>query len=179
MMGSHQLLSKQRLYEEAAAVPLIVVPPGAKKGLDKEHLVSGLDILPTALDYAGIAAPASLKGLSLKPLVEGKSAPWREFVASETSADGEARMIRTARYKYIVYSTGEDREQFFDVEKDPGEVKNLIAASAQAGEVARHRGLLEQWMKDTKDIFGKTPAPVKDKKDKKSGAVDREKQLKE
>jgi arylsulfatase A-like enzyme len=155
MMGSHQLLSKQRLYEESAAVPLIIAPPGAKKGLDKEHLVSGLDILPTVLDYASIAAPTSVQGLSLKPLVEGKSAPWRKFVASETSADGEARMIRTARYKFIVFATGDDREQFFDLEQDPGELKNLIADSALAGEVARHRGLLEQWMNDTKDTFKK------------------------
>jgi len=30
--------------------------------VDKPHLVSGLDIMPTLLDYAGIAAPASLEG---------------------------------------------------------------------------------------------------------------------
>ncbi|MCX6910965.1 MAG: sulfatase-like hydrolase/transferase, partial [Verrucomicrobia bacterium] len=144
MMGSHQMVTKQKLYEEAAAVPLIVAPPAAKPAVDSQHFVSGLDILPTLLDYAGIAAPSSLEGRSLRPLVEGKPVPWREYVASECSSGGDARMIRTARYKYIAFASGEDREQFFDMEKDPGEIKNLIADSALSGEVARHRGLLQQ-----------------------------------
>jgi arylsulfatase A-like enzyme len=96
--------------------------------------------------------------------LEGKPVPWREHVASECSSGGDARMIRTARYKYIAFARGENREQFFDMEKDPGETKNLIADGALAGEVARHRGLLEQWLKDTQDAFGKEPPPLKGKK---------------
>jgi arylsulfatase A-like enzyme len=164
MMGSHQMVTKQKLYEEAAAVPLIVTPPAAKPAVDSQHFVSGLDILPTVLDYAGVAAPSSLRGRSLRPLLEGKPVPWREHVASECSSGGDARMIRTARYKYIAFARGENREQFFDMEKDPGETKNLIADGALAGEVARHRGLLEQWLKDTQDAFGKEPPPLKGKK---------------
>ncbi|MBI5820692.1 MAG: sulfatase-like hydrolase/transferase [Verrucomicrobia bacterium] len=169
MMGSHQMVTKQKLYEEAAAVPLIVAPPASKPAVDSQHFVSGLDILPTLLDYAGIAAPSSLEGRSLRPLVEGKAVPWREYVASECSSGGDARMIRTARYKYIAFASGEDREQFFDMEKDTGEMKNLIADSVLAGEVARHRGLLQQWLQDTKDTFGKELPPTKNKKDRAGG----------
>ena len=64
-------------------------------------------------------------------------------------------MIRTSRYKYILFAQGENREQFFDLKKDPGEMKNLIANSALAGEVARHRGLLQEWMRTTGDVSGK------------------------
>lgn len=164
MMGSHQMVTKQKLYEEAATVPLIVTTPGGDGRVDSQHFASGLDILPTMLDYAGIAAPPSLQGRSLRPLVEGKTIPWRDFVASECSTGGDARMIRTARYKYIAFARGEVREQFFDLEKDPGEMKNLVADSALAGEVARHRSLLQQWMADTKDTFGREPASLKSKK---------------
>lgn len=164
MMGSHQMVTKQKLYEEAAAVPLIVAPPGAKPGVDAEHLASGLDILPTLLDYAGIVAPASLEGRSLRPLVEGKTIPWREFVASECCTGGDARMIRTAHYKYIAFGRGENRELFFDMEHDPGETGNLIADATLAKEVTRHRGLLKQWMQDTKDTFGKWPTQAGNKK---------------
>jgi len=69
----------------------------------------------------------------------------------------EARMVRTARYKYIVFAAGTNREQFFDMENDPGELKNLIAVPALAGETARHRHLLEQWRKETHDEAGKRP----------------------
>ncbi len=170
MMGSHQMVTKQKLYEEAATVPLIVAPPGAGGRVDSQHLASGLDILPTLLDYAGIPAPGSLQGRSLRPLVEGKTLPWRDFVASECDSGGESRLIRTARYKYIVFARGENREQFFDLEKDPGETKNLIADPALVDEVARHRGLLEQWVKETRDAFGKAPAPKKNKKNRSSEA---------
>ncbi|MCX7007235.1 MAG: sulfatase-like hydrolase/transferase [Kiritimatiellaeota bacterium] len=166
MMGSHQMFHKQKLYDEAAAVPLIVAPPGAKPAVDAPHLASGLDIMPTLLDYAGIAAPASLEGRSLRPLVDGKQVAWRDFVASECSTGGDARMIRTARYKYIAFARGENRELFFDMEQDPGEMKNLVAESALAAEVTRHRELLKQWLLDTKDNFGKEQPPLKGKKDK-------------
>ena len=148
---------------------MIVAPPGGKAGVDKQHLVSGLDIMPTLLDYAGIAAPASLEGKSLRPLVEGKEVPWRDFVVSEVNVSFEARMVRTARYKYIVFASGENREQFFDMEKDPGELKNLIADPALAGEVARHRKLLEQWREETRDEIGKRPAVEKGRRGKNKG----------
>ena len=51
-----------------------------------------------------------------------------------------------------------DREQFFDMENDPGELQNLIAAPSLAGEVARHRKLLEQWRAQTRDEIGRRPA---------------------
>jgi choline-sulfatase len=158
MMGSHRMVTKQKLYEEAAAVPLIVAPPDAKAGVDKTHLVSGLDIMPTLLDYAGIAAPASLEGKSLRPLVEGKDVPWRDFVVSEVNVSAEARMVRTARFKYVVFAAGDDREQFFDMEQDPGEMTNRVADPALAAEVARHRVLLDRWRKETRDSIGQQPA---------------------
>ena len=166
MMGSHLMVTKQRLYEESAAVPLVVAAPGAKPAVNKQHLVSGLDVLPTLLDYAGMAAQSSLRGQSVRPLVEGKSVPWREFVAAETATYPEARMIRTARYKYIVYAEGDNREQFFDMETDPLELKNLIADNSLTGEIERHRGFLHQWMQETKDEFGRMSAKPKTKKGK-------------
>jgi len=153
MMGAHGLVTKEKLYEESVAVPLIIAPPAAAPGVDRSHLVSGLDLMPTLLDYAGISLPSSLEGRSLRPLVSGKTMPWREFVVSENCYP-ETRMVRTSRYKYIFFAHGENREQFFDLENDPGEMKNLVDDAAVAGEVKRHRRLLQEWMRNTKDAFG-------------------------
>lgn len=168
MMGSHQMVTKQKLYEESAAVPLIIAPPNSTPRVNQHHLVSGLDLMPTFLDYAGIAAPASLEGRSLRPLVEGQAVPWREFIASE-AMEPEARMIRTSRYKYICFGKGENREQFFDEDKDPGELHNLIDNAQLAGEVARHRTLLQAWMQTTKDTFGKGPEVLSEVKRRENG----------
>jgi arylsulfatase A-like enzyme len=163
MMGSHHMITKQKLYDEAAAVPLIVAGPGTAAQVDQTHLVSGLDILPTLLDYAGIVAPPTLLGKSLRPLVAQQAVPWRDFVASETLSAVEARMIRTARYKYILFAQGQNREQLFDLEADPGETRNLAAEPAAKAELERHQALLKEWMQTTKDEFGKSPVVKKRK----------------
>ncbi len=167
MMGAHQMVTKEKLYEESAAVPLIIAPPNATPRVDQQHLVIGLDIMPTFLDYAGIEAPASLRGRSLRPVVEGNAGEWREFVAAETM-EPEARMIRTARYKYICYGEGDHREQLFDMQSDPGELRNLINDVTLAAEVARHRTLLQDWMKSTNDTFGKGPQKLAEVKRRES-----------
>ena len=162
MNGSHRQTTKTKFYEESAAVPLIACVPGVtgKGSVDRTHLVSGLDILPTMCDYAGAAAPASLLGRSLRPLIEGRQAPWRDAVFAELVAGRTAaRMVRTARHKYVVYAAGAGPEQLFDLDADPGETKNLAAAPDAAAEklLAEHRALLKQWCARTNDAF---PVPA-------------------
>jgi choline-sulfatase len=154
MSGAHGMVSKQKLYEESVAVPLIIAAPGTRPGVDRQHLVGGIDLMPTFLDYAGIAAPGSLEGCSLRPLVEGKGVAWRDFIAAETFGP-ESRMIRTDRYKYIAFADGERREQLFDEETDPGEIRNLVDDPRMVDVLARHRRLLEQWMAASGDLVGK------------------------
>ena len=67
--GRHQNVQKWHPYDEAARVPMIVVPPGAANAgrRDAEHVVSGLDVAPTLCDYAGIEPPPKYRGRSLRP----------------------------------------------------------------------------------------------------------------
>jgi choline-sulfatase len=58
--GAHRLEHKSTFYEEAARVPFIVSLKGVTKpGLvDRTHVVSsGLDLIPTLCDFAGITVP--------------------------------------------------------------------------------------------------------------------------
>lgn len=158
--ASHQWAAKLTLYSEPVDVPFIVTQFGSTPEgvVDNDHLVSGLDILPTMLDYAGLDIPAACQGRSLKPVVEGRSVDWRDFVVTELAIDPndpvkQGRMLRTAKYKYNVYGYGARNEQFFDLEADPGEMNNLIDQSGVQPEVERHRKLLKQWMDDTNDPF--------------------------
>jgi len=152
MDGSHRLGYKNEFFEEAARVPFIVSLKGVTKpGLvDNQHLVSsGLDLIPTLCDFAGIKAPHTLLGHSVRALAEGCAAQdWRPYVASELAG---GRMICSGRYKYCVYAKGERREQLVDLEKDPGEMKNLAADPAYADILARHRQYLREWVKTNND----------------------------
>jgi arylsulfatase A-like enzyme len=59
--------------------------------------------------------------------------------------NGSSRMVRTARYKYVVYASGARREQLTDLVADPGEMKNLALNPQAAPVLAEHRRLLREW----------------------------------
>ena len=79
-----------------------------------------------------------MQGVSLRPLIEGKDVPWRDFAFAESNY--WARAIVAERFKYVMgyrpqpeedfIPPGPDPdavglEQLFDLRDDPGETKNL------------------------------------------------------
>ncbi len=140
----HGNVQKHFPYEEAVKVPMIVSAPGmARAGRqDTEHLVSGLDVMSTLCDYAGIPAPTRARGLSLRPLVEGREVKWRSHVVAEAQEVG--RMVRTAQYKYVLYQN-DPVEQLFDIKADPWEMSNLYRDARYASVRTEHRRLLAEW----------------------------------
>ena len=64
MMGSHQLLAKCVMYEEAVRVPWIVRLPGQTKGRRVSGPVSQIDMVPTLLELLGADVPERLPGQS-------------------------------------------------------------------------------------------------------------------
>jgi choline-sulfatase len=155
MDASHRLASKGLLYEESVGVPLILKYKGAIPAgkADQTHLVStGLDLLPTICDYAGVQKPTHLLGKSLRPLAEGKRVKqWRSYVASENSW---SRMIRSQRYKYCAYSSTDSMESLVDMENDPGEMRNLFDVPQFQDVLAEHRRFLAEWVEISNDREG-------------------------
>jgi arylsulfatase len=78
MMGSHRLLAKCVMYEEAVRVPLLVRLPGQREGQTISTPVSQVDLLPTLLDYMGQPLPEHRQGESLRPLMEGEEVAPRD-----------------------------------------------------------------------------------------------------
>lgn len=146
LAGHHRLASKKFFYEESARVPLLMKFGGAIPAgqVDTMHLIStGLDLLPTFCDYAGIEPPPGLLGRSLRGLAEGRQVTgWRRFVAVESRT---WRMVRSARYKYAVYDRGENSEWLGDLEDDPGELRNRAAEAGAAATLQEHRAWLKAW----------------------------------
>jgi len=154
--AAHRLEHKSFPYEEAARVPLIVSFPGhtPRGRVDREHLiVSGVDLLPTLCDFADIEPPKGLPGRSIRPLAEGREPDdWRDQVVVESAF---ARMVRTARYKYIVYQDGPNREQLIDLQEDPGEMVNLAGDPAHEELLNEMRARLARWVDDYGDRIGR------------------------
>lgn len=162
--GAHGFNQKRVFYEESARVPLIVAWKGKTIGGTCTKLVNtGIDILPTLLDCAGMERPRKLTGHSVWPLALGKPvSEWRDFVVVQNNleqtgeVDGfkptmEGRMVRTDRYKYCIYSRGNQRESLVDMQADPGEIKDLATDPAHRKTLLEHRELLAKFSKDHND----------------------------
>lgn len=162
-IAAHHWNQKQVLYEETTRVPLIMAKKNLKKAgttEDRFFVSTGIDLMPTILDFAGIPVPESLPGLSLKPALDGGRMPERDYIVVETAfaeADVHAgyygRMIRTHQFKYIVYNKGSIREQLFDMNKDPGETNNLAFKDEYHDVLVSLRFRLTEWAKKTNDNF--------------------------
>jgi tetratricopeptide (TPR) repeat protein len=117
------------IYQSTLAVPLIFHWPAGSTGFAAraDEPVSLLGIAPTILEIANTPAPPSFQGKSLAPIARGaKSASLEEVYA--TSFYGRNHFntsalwsMRKGRYKYI----HAPRPEFYDLQNDPKEQKNL------------------------------------------------------
>jgi len=158
--AAHHWAAKLSFYEEASTVPFIIrwkghIPEGV---INRNQLVSGIDVTPTLCDYAGIKNPPAFTGKSLRPILENPYAQLREYLVVELADDKEdstrhARMIRNLRYKYNLYNQGERNEQLFDLWKDPGETQNLAEEPTYEPVKTELKKALDNWMEETNDDF--------------------------
>lgn len=65
MMGSHKIVAKCVMYEEAVRVPMIIRLPGQQEGRRIMGPMSQIDVVPTLLDLMGQSVPSELQGKSL------------------------------------------------------------------------------------------------------------------
>ncbi len=170
--GAHGLRGKQWPYEESTGIPMIVSDPRHpdRAGAVIEDPVSTEDLFPTILGLAGLKSRDVLPGENLAPLIHGnvgrleREGVMLEFVAElrqgMTFHDWVWRGFRSARYKYTVRGDnhGGGPWQFFDLENDPWEQRNLLDDPAYRGEIIRHHDLLLNRMKETEDHFVLLPA---------------------
>lgn len=137
--------AKSNCYLASTATPLIVRWPGvtAAGTADDRHLVSLIDLCPTALEAAGAPVPSGLDGRSLVPLLRGESQDGREAIFAQYHENSARqrypmRSIQTARYLYI-YNPWADGRREMKMESLSGLSWKAMQAAAQtdAGVAAR------------------------------------------
>jgi N-sulfoglucosamine sulfohydrolase len=159
--GAAVLHGKCSCYEPGVRVPLLVRwPGGAKPGQVRDELVSAVDIMPTILQAAGIAAPGGLAGRALQPLLRGDRAPsWREYLFTEMNFHTAnmylpQRTVRDRQFKLLLNlapGAGRTAVELYDLEADPAESKNLADAPAFADQRQRLESALREWREETRD----------------------------
>ena len=126
-VGQHGLLGKQNQYEHSIRVPFVVKGPDIPAGESRDELIYLQSAYPTTCDMAGIPIPQTVEFRSLMPLIDRSSDTSYESIFG--SYKGFQRMIRTDKYKLIVYPEV-NHVQLFDMESDPYEMNNLAMDAA-------------------------------------------------
>lgn len=127
-LGARGLWGKMNMYQESAAIPMIVAPaPNSKLNLPKtcDTAVSLLDVSETIIDHFGADLTGVRPGKSLYDIASEPVDDTR-VVFSEYHAVGAVTgefMLRKGPWKYIHY-VGYDPE-LFNLVEDPEELENL------------------------------------------------------
>lgn len=125
-IGRHGLQGKQNLYEHSWRVPFIVKGPGIEPGSRATGNLYLLDVLATLCDFARIPAPETNEGISLKPVLEGKTDAVRDVLYGVFCAETRPglRSLKKGDWKLIKYDVmdGQRREtQLFNLADNPHE----------------------------------------------------------
>ncbi len=126
-LGDHHAWQKSNFFEESCRVPFLLSWPDVlPRDARRDELVCLTDLFGIATSAAGQAELRD--GIDVLGILRGDAAPRSEVIGmfgSPGTPDFKV-MVRTAGWKYIYLANG-DREQLFDLDRDPAEHVNLAS----------------------------------------------------
>ena len=148
-----------RLFDQIARIPLIVHWPGEFAHPPRaEGIAELVDLFPTVLELLGLDVPDN-DGRSLLALLPGGN-DGRSFAPAALLDNGarESQLaLRTPRFKYIRTFPWwkrnyrfPDKEELYDLEADPGELRNVIDDAPEAAEQMRSSAqrYVDEWFEN-------------------------------
>jgi arylsulfatase A-like enzyme len=161
-LGEHDLMDKRWMYEESMRMPFIVhYPKMVKAGSVNNWLINNTDFAPTMLDLAGATTPDYMQGRSFLPALKGEQKPadWRTVTyyrywmhMAHSLAVPAHFGVRSDRYKLMFFYNSPAAWEFYDLEKDPNEMRNAYADPAYREIIAD----LKVQLKQTRQALGET-----------------------
>jgi len=157
-VGHHGLFGKQNLYDHSVRVPFIVAGPGVKRGERIAAPIYLQDVMPTALELAGVRPPEQVEFHSLLPLLRGERTE-SYYPAVYGAYLQLQRSVTADGWKLIVYPQAKIA-RLYHLSADPQEQHDLSADPAQS---ARKQALftqllaLQQEFGDPLDLRGAVP----------------------
>ena len=160
-LGEHGIWGKQTLFEVSLRSPLIVSVPHQQRA-ETDALTELVDIYPTLCDACQLPMPLELEGVSLMPIIEQPTLPWKTAVFSQFGGTEYGGMsIRTEQYRYTEWGQSGGRGvELYDYGTDPNEIVNIAGLPENAKLVAHLSEQLHAgWRAALPNIQQQTPAP--------------------
>ena len=128
MMGSHRIVAKTVMFEEAVRVPLLVRMPGQTRSHRVRTPVSQVDLAPTLLDLMDHAAPDGLEGESLAASVVSGDEPDRDVFIEWNRSDSAGAVLNPDSPMADAFRQISTPEQAEATMRDP--VRSVITTDA-------------------------------------------------
>jgi arylsulfatase A-like enzyme len=144
-LGDHGQLGKgPSNYESIVRVPCLLWHPSRiPAGRRVPALIESIDIFPALGDYCALKMPAGVKGVNIKPLIQGETEEGRDDILIEFKDPRRGFSVKTLRsteYKYFRYHDG--REVLYDLGENDEEVFDKSKDQAYQGTIQEMRGRL-------------------------------------
>ncbi len=154
MCGGHGMMDKHfMMYDDVLRVPMIARWPGElEANVSCEAFAQNeLDIAKTILAAAGVDAPPSFVGYDLRDLVADPKIRSDAFSQYQGTHQGlySLRMLRDRRLKYVYNPVSID--ELYDLDRDPGELTNLIDDKGYASQLDDMRQRMSEQMTEIGD----------------------------
>lgn len=157
MLGEHGLADKRTMHEESIRIPMLArYPKLIKPGTVVGGTVLNIDVCPTFLELAGVRPPDGVQGVSFVPLVRGcelsgeREWLYEYFQEKGFKATPTIHCVRTRKWKYAEFPETTDKPVLYNLEKDPGEMRNLADEPEFADVLADMKKRLAALMEKTK-----------------------------
>ncbi|NWK54786.1 sulfatase [Verrucomicrobiaceae bacterium N1E253] len=147
-LGEHDFWMKVGLMDESSRVPMIIKVPGQKPGVC-ESFTELIDLYPTVAELCGLEIPKHIQGESLAKTIQNPSFSVRDMAFS---VNGRSFLLRSAKWSFIQH--GENASggmQLYDMEKDPGQFKNLAKNPEYTPVVKRFQSHLAEKLAEVRD----------------------------
>ncbi|MDQ8181586.1 sulfatase-like hydrolase/transferase [Pelagicoccus sp. SDUM812005] len=149
-VGHHGLIGKQNMYDDSVRVPFFIVGPDVEAGRKIETPIYLQDVMPTALEVAGIEKPDYVDFKSVLPLLRGEVE--KSYDAIYGSYIDRQRMVTKDGWKLIHYPTV-PKLRLFNLEEDPEEMNDLAENPEYASVLKRMRKELDALNQELGDPY--------------------------
>ena len=134
LKGEHRLKGKERVYDPAVHVPLVIRGPGFPAGEARFQPTVSPDLARTIAAATGAQPNVALDGADLRPLARNPAKGSNREILLEFLSERHFAAVRTRRYVFAKHQNGE--VELYDFREDPNQLVNVVTDPAYA-EVAR------------------------------------------